>query len=37
MELCVGCGIDRGSVIRHLEEEAPLPPIDWLYNYEEEE
>jgi hypothetical protein len=42
--LCIGCGLDKG-VKRHLcldcrllEEEAPLPPMDWLYdNHEEEE
>jgi len=45
MELCVGCGLDRGGVIRHLclecrllEGEVPLPPMDWLYdNHDEEE
>jgi hypothetical protein len=44
MELCVGCGLDRGGVIRHLclecrllEGEVPLPPMDWLYDNHEEE
>lgn len=41
--LCIGCGLDNG-VKRHLcldcrllEQEAPLPPMDWLYSNEEEE